>query len=96
MIRVLIEREIIAGLEQPYAQAITAMLQAIVSAPGFLSGESLRDINQPQHHFIISAWQSRAAWDRWLFSAERRTALDAIQPFLEHPEKITLLEPIAR
>lgn len=95
MIRVLIERQIIDGLEQPYSDAVTGMMQAIVRAPGFLSGESLRDVSRPQHHFILSAWQSRAAWERWLFSARRRQALDAIRPFLEEPERITILEPVS-
>ena len=93
MIRVLIERRIVEGLEAPYEEAVTEMMQAIVQAPGFLSGESLRDIDRPQHHYILSAWQSRAAWDRWLFSHARRRALDAIRPFLEQPERITILEP---
>lgn len=94
MIRVLIEREIGEGMEQPYADAITGMMQAIVRAPGYLSGESLRNADQPLQHYILSAWQSRAAWRRWLNSEERRAALDAIQPFLVEPERITILEPI--
>lgn len=94
MIRVLIEREIGEGMEQPYADAVTGMMQAIVRAPGYLSGESLRNADEPLHHFILSAWQSRAAWQRWLNCPERRAALDAISPFLAQPERITILEPI--
>lgn len=93
MIRVLIEREIAEGLEQPYQEAITGMMQAIVRAPGYLSGESLRDANNPQRHFILSSWQSTAAWQRWASSDERRRALDAIRPFLATPERITILVP---
>lgn len=94
MIRVLIEREIGEGMEKPYADAVTGMMQAIVRAPGYLSGESLRDREHPLHHYILSAWQSHAAWQRWLHSQDRQMALDAIRPFLAHPEKITILEPI--
>lgn len=94
MIRVLIEREIAEGLEQPYQDAITGMMQAIVRAPGYLSGESLRDAHRPQHHYILSSWQSQAAWRRWLHSQDRRQALDAIRPFLATPERITVLEPV--
>lgn len=96
MIRVLIERQIVEGLEQPYAQAVTGMMQAIVRAPGYLSGESLRDVQYPLRHYILSAWQSEAAWQRWLHSVERQTALDAIRPFLVEAERITMLEPVVR
>jgi quinol monooxygenase YgiN len=95
VIRVLIEREILEGLEQPYSEAVTGMMQAIVRAPGYLSGESLRNADLPHHHYILSAWQSRAAWRRWLNSIERRQALEAINPFLAQPERITVLEPVA-
>jgi heme-degrading monooxygenase HmoA len=94
LIRVLIEREIGEGMERPYADAITGMMQAIVRAPGYLSGESLRDADQPLRHYILSAWQSRAAWQRWLNSGERRAALEGIRPFLVEPERVTILEPI--
>lgn len=94
MIRVLIEREIGEGMEQPYSDAITGMMQAIVRAPGYLSGESLRNSDAPLQHYILSAWQSRAAWQRWYHSDARRVALDAIQPFLAQPERVTVLEPI--
>lgn len=93
MIRVLIEREIAEGLEQPYQEAITGMMQAIVRAPGYLSGESLRDANNPRRHFILSSWQSTAAWQRWARSDDRRRALDAIRPFLATPERVTILVP---
>lgn len=93
MIRVLIEREIADGLEQPYHEAITDMMQAIVQAPGYLSGEALRDAHNPRRHFVLSSWQSAAAWQRWAGSDERRRALDAIRPFLAKPERITMLVP---
>ncbi|PKM22213.1 MAG: antibiotic biosynthesis monooxygenase [Gammaproteobacteria bacterium HGW-Gammaproteobacteria-14] len=94
MIRVLIERQIIEGLERPYSNAITQMMQAIVRAPGFVSGESLRELDRPNHHLVLSAWSSRHAWQRWAVSRERRDALDAISPFLGEPERITILGPL--
>lgn len=96
MIRVLIERQIIEGLEQPYSNAITTMMQAIIQAPGFVSGESLRELDRPNHHLVLSAWSSRHAWERWAVSRERRDALDAISPFMAEPERITMLEPLSR
>lgn len=94
MIRVLIERDIVEGLEQPYQEAIIGMMQAIVRAPGYVSGESLRDAQNPHRHYILSSWQSAAAWRRWAGSNERRQALDAIRPFLATPECVTMLEPV--
>ena len=96
MIRVLIERQIIEGLEHPYSSAITTMMQAIIQAPGFVSGESLRELDRPNHHLVLSAWSSRHAWERWAVSRERREAMEAISQFMAEPERITMLEPLSR
>jgi quinol monooxygenase YgiN len=96
VIRVLIERHIIEGLEQPYSNAITALMQATMQAPGFVSGESLREVEHPNHHLVLSAWSSRHAWERWAISPKRQDGISAISPFLAEPERITILEPVSR
>ena len=44
MIKVLIERVIAEGLEQPYEEAARKVIQQAVQSPGFISGESFRDL----------------------------------------------------
>lgn len=92
MTKVLIERYVVEGLERPYEQAIAELLDVIASAPGYRGGESLRDSERPNHYVVVSHWSSPAAWSRWYHSVERKQLLDKINPFLEAPEKSTVLE----
>ena len=39
--------------------------------PGYISGETLKRIDNPGEEMVISNWQSLEAWRRWLTSEER-------------------------
>jgi heme-degrading monooxygenase HmoA len=94
MIRVIIEREIAEGLEEFYESEIANLLGAMAGARGYLSGESLVDIQRPNHYVVVTRWTDEAAWNRWYISGERQRLLDAIRPFLLGDEKFTLLKQL--
>jgi heme oxygenase (mycobilin-producing) len=39
---------------------------------GYISGETLRNLNNPEEFLVISSWQSSAAWVQWLESPNRQ------------------------
>lgn len=94
MIRVLIQRTIAEGLEQPYEEAARRVIQQAVQSPGFISGESFRDLERPDRRVVMVTWQNRHSWERWEHSAERKQSIDAFRPMLMEDETITLLEPL--
>ena len=95
MIRVIIEREIAEGLEEYYESAVVNLLGVLLSAPGYLSGDSLVDVHRPNHYMVVTRWVNEDAWDRWFVSGERQRLLDAIRPFLlNNEERITVLRQL--
>jgi|TARA_R110002051_G_scaffold11146_1_gene40959 heme-degrading monooxygenase HmoA len=94
MIKVLIERVIAEGLEQPYEEAARKVIQQAVQSPGFISGESFRDLERPNHRIVMVTWQNRHSWERWENSQARIDSISAFAPMLEREERITLLEPL--
>lgn len=92
MIKVIIERNIALGLEQNYQEEIRSTLKNVLDAPGYISSESLIDVNKTKHKFIIIRWTSLAAWEKWHASEARKSAIAAITPLLEEPEKIIVLQ----
>lgn len=92
MIRVLIERRIAEGLEHYYDSTVKRTISQVVSAPGCIAGESLKDSADPRRRFVMSKWASLEDWENWLHSAERRTVVSELTPMLEGHERITLLE----
>lgn len=92
MIKVMIERIIIPGLEPEYETFSRQILQQALTADGFISGESLQDADHPNHRFIFTLWRDNSAWDKWCRSNERNVVLGNIAAMLAEPEKITRLQ----
>lgn len=92
MIRVLIERHIAETLESAYEVHSRGVLQQAVSAPGFISGETLVDATDPNHRLTLANWRSAADWDHWYRSDARKELMAEILPMMDRDEKITILE----
>jgi heme-degrading monooxygenase HmoA len=52
---------------------LLAELRALaVKQPGYISGETLRSIDDPEDFLVVSRWKTAEDWKKWLFSKERR------------------------
>lgn len=94
MIRVLIERRFAEGMEQELQRVLMEARQEAIRIPGYISGETLRDSDNPWHYVVISTWRSRHAWERWMDSAARRNVMAHISPMLVEEERVTVMEPV--
>lgn len=92
MIKVMIERVIIPGLEPEYETFARGILQQALHTDGFISGESLKNAEHPNHRFIFTLWRDRSAWEKWSRSEKRNEISGTISAMLTEPEKVTLLE----
>lgn len=92
MIRVIIDRYIAETLEKNYETAALEILSASVRAPGFISGESLCDLDNPRHRIVLCKWRSRLDWDNWCQSLERKELMSKLTLMLEKDESVTLLD----
>ncbi|PCH51241.1 MAG: antibiotic biosynthesis monooxygenase [Cellvibrionales bacterium] len=91
MITVIIERHIARDMSSTYESFAKQIIQATVSAPGFISGESLRGLDDPNARYIVVKMNNKSNWLQWLQSKERRELVALVSPLLTIPEKITLL-----
>jgi len=92
MIRVIIERFIAESLEANYEITAKETLQKAIQAPGFISGESLKDITNVRHRVVLCNWRSLQDWQVWLASHERKSMMEQLNLMLEKAEKVTVLE----
>jgi heme-degrading monooxygenase HmoA len=92
MIQVLIERYIADDMLSTYEENAKHALHRTYVAPGFIAGETLVDINAPNHRFLLCKWRSLRDWRRWYQSDDRQELMNKIAPVLQEPEKITVLE----
>ncbi|MCG6907902.1 MAG: antibiotic biosynthesis monooxygenase [Desulfobacteraceae bacterium] len=49
--------------------------------PGYISGETMRNVVDPYEYLVISTWKSVEDWERWFANEERKTVegkIDAV------------------
>ncbi len=71
MIRIHIRRRVSEDHQQALMALINQMRSAIVGNPGYVSGETLKRIDQPGEILVVSKWQSHFYWKQWHESSER-------------------------
>jgi heme-degrading monooxygenase HmoA len=88
-VKILIQRRIKPGKERELNQAVKQLRSKAVHSPGFISGETLRSVEDPLVHLVICTWKSLEDWSAWVHTAERKGFEEEIKGILAQPEKIT-------
>lgn len=81
-IRVLMIRKmprLFGGMEADLLPQLNALLiearQLAFSQPGYISGETMRNVADPYEYLVISTWKSVEDWQRW-FANKQREAIE--------------------
>ena len=82
MIRVLIERRCKTGKEEALDSLLNDLRSKSLDQPGYISGETLVEINDPTSFLVISTWTRLNAWKAWTDSRARLEVVDLIAPLL--------------
>ncbi|MDM7480977.1 MAG: antibiotic biosynthesis monooxygenase family protein [Halomonas sp.] len=93
MIKVIIERRIMPGLEDEYEQAAREAMRASLGIRGFVGGETLVERGHTDRRLMITKWRDLRAWKEWHASEARAMAMQRILPLLTEDEAIRIYEP---
>lgn len=81
-VRILIRRKVPEDKARMIIPLFKQMRQMATAQPGYISGETLRNYNDPEEFLIISSWQSASDWQNWLKSLDRQQIQDKIDELL--------------
>lgn len=91
MVKVLMERTIRG---QNVGQIVRLLRQLRVLAmqqPGYISGETLHGVDDPNYYLVISSWESLGQWQDWFNNPERRKLSAEIDSSLESPTRTRVM-----
>lgn len=92
MIKIIIERKIMPGLEEEYEQAAREAMRVSLGARGFVGGETLVEMGHSDRRLMITKWRDLRAWKEWHSSEARAAAMQRILPLLTEEEVIRIYE----
>ncbi len=81
-VKILIKRTVPEEKARTMIPLFRRMRSMATNQPGYISGETMRNLDSPDEFLVISTWQSSADWDRWLQSEERKSVQSEIDALL--------------
>ncbi len=93
MVRVVIEHKI-KSLEDVDAaiDVIREIRNEAMKQHGFITGETLTNVDDPTNMLVISTWENREAWDAWDTSEKRIELKPQINQYLSEPYTTRIYE----
>jgi len=90
MVRILIERYCRTNKEMELESLLIDLRAKAMRQYGYISGETIRDVDDPLHWVTISTWTDADLWKVWETSYERREIAAYKRQLLVRPEKKTI------
>mgnify|MGYP000291886232 FL=1 len=81
-IKIIIRRRVPKEKEARLLPLLLEMRSKATTQPGYISGETMRNVDDPQDFIVISTWQSVEAWKAWLASKGRMEIQNKIDALL--------------
>jgi heme oxygenase (mycobilin-producing) len=88
MIRVMIERRCQEGKEKQLRDLMLELRSAALRQHGYLSGETLRDGDDPANFVVISTWMTLDTWKAWQTARQRLAIEEMMEPLLRVPRTV--------
>jgi len=88
-IKIMIRRTVSSEKAQILAPLMKKLRALALEQPGYISGETLRSLDQPGTYLVLSTWKDLASWNAWLQSPERseiQAQIDALTGVPTHYE----------
>ena len=71
-IQVIIKRKWQTDKPEALFPLLTELRSLAKKQPGYISGETLRSLDDPEDYMVVSKWKTVDDWNKWLQSKERR------------------------
>ena len=81
--KILIKREFIKGKKNEIIALLKELRSGALQQPGYVSGETLSSVDQPQTLMVIGTWQDMESWHHWKENDTRKTLEMMLETYQE-------------
>lgn len=85
MVKVLLERTIKGKDVSKIVRLLRQIRVLAMQQSGYISGETLHAVDDPNHYLVISTWESLDHWQAWSNNHERQNLQNEIDSYLDSP-----------
>lgn len=81
-VKIIINRKVSKEKEKDLRPLLIQLRALATAQPGYISGETLRNVDSPDEYLVISTWQSIDYWKAWASSKDRSEIQEKIDNLL--------------
>ena len=81
-VKIIIKRKVAKEKEAQLLPMLIQLRALATAQPGYISGETLRNVDDPEESLVISTWQSVDNWKTWQKSKQRADIQEKIDALL--------------
>jgi heme oxygenase (mycobilin-producing) len=81
-VKILITRTVPNDKAHAMLRLFREMRALATSQPGYISGETLKSLDEPDLYLVVSTWQAVEDWNNWLNSKDRQSIQAKIDDLL--------------
>ena len=82
-VKIIINRRVAKDKEAELLPLVIQLRALATAQPGYISGETLRNMDDPEESLVISTWSSVENWKAWLSSRQRAEVQEKIDSLLD-------------
>jgi len=86
-VRIIIDRKVKKGKESDFSKLLRELRTKAIPSKGYISGETLRALDDPYNYIVITTWQSLDDWKAWEKHPERKKIQAKIEKIMARPTK---------
>jgi len=94
-IQVIIKRKWETDKPEALFPLLTELRSLAEKQPGYISGETLRSLDDPDKYLVFSKWETVDDWKNWLQSKERRDLQGEVDSLIGERTFYELFEPVS-
>ena len=81
-VKILIRRSVPEAKAKEMIPLFRKMRALANKQPGYITGETMRNLEKPDEFLVISSWETSNDWKRWVQSSERQKIQSQIDKLL--------------
>jgi heme oxygenase (mycobilin-producing) len=82
VVKVILLRRVPAEAADELKPMLMELRALALAQPGYISGETLMNADDPMEYLVISTWSNMESWKKWLANPERMMVQRAIDTLL--------------
>jgi heme-degrading monooxygenase HmoA len=88
MVKILLKRSIKGKHVAEIVRLLRQLRVMAMQQPGYVGGETLHAVDDPNYYLVISTWESLEHWQAWFKNPERQNLQAEVDSYLESPTQM--------